>query len=114
MSDSLSRRWLTAKGERYPGKSVSYFDRFSFSVTSSTRRRLMAKKTINGALLDVTHTANHLGLTERGIWARVARNQIPYRRMGGRVVFVRRDLEKWIETLEGCSLREALDNVRGE
>ena len=73
-----------------------------------------ARKTINGTLLDVAHGAVLLGLTERALRARIARHQVPFRKLGGRVVLVRDELEKFIDTLEGCSLREALGNVRGE
>ena len=69
------------------------------------------EKTINGALLDVPHGAAFLGVTPRALRARVARHQVPFRKMGGRVVFVRSELEKFIETLEGCTVAEALENV---
>ena len=72
-----------------------------------------AKKTINGALLDVTHAADFLGITERALWARIARNQVPYRRWQGRITLRRDELEKFIEALDGVSVDEALENVRG-
>ena len=73
-----------------------------------------AKKTINGALLDIAQGAEFLGITQRALRARVARHQVPFRKMGGRVVFVRVELEKWIEALEGCDVKEALANVGAE
>ena len=73
-----------------------------------------AKKTINGALLDIAHGAAFLGVTQRALRARVARHQVPFRKMGGRVVFVRVELEEFVSSLDGCSITEALLNVRGE
>ena len=72
-----------------------------------------ARKTINGVLLDISHGAAFLGITERALRARVARHQIPFHKWQGRVVFSRSELEKFIETIDGCSVREALENVRG-
>ena len=66
-------------------------------------------KRINGSLLDVATAAGLLGITERTLRARVARKQVPFRHWGGRVVFVRHELERWIDTLEGCSVAEALE-----
>ena len=75
------------------------------------QRRAAGARKIDGALLDVEHGAAFLGISKRALRARVARHQIPFRKMGRRVVFVRRELEKYIEALEGCPLSEALENV---
>ena len=66
---------------------------------------------ISGTLLDVRHAALFLGVTEKTLRARVARRLVPFRRLGGRVVFVKGDLEAFLSSLGGCSVEEALTNV---
>jgi hypothetical protein len=65
----------------------------------------LGNRTINGVLLDVRGAA-FLGLTEKTLRARVARHQVPFRVWGGRVVFVRADLERFLDELPGCTLGE--------
>ena len=69
-------------------------------------RTCLGKRTINGALLDVRAAAAFLGVTEKTLRARVARHQVPFRVWGGRVVFVRAELDKFLDQLPGCSLDE--------
>ncbi len=38
----------------------------------------------------------------------VARREIPFRKLGGRNVFVRSELIKWMTKLPGCSFEEAM------
>jgi hypothetical protein len=64
--------------------------------------------------LDVTGTARLLGLTEKAIRARVARRQIPYRRLGARIMFNRRELADFIDKLAGVDVGEALANATDE
>ena len=64
------------------------------------------KKTINGALRDVAGESAFTGYPERAIRAMVARRQIPFRKNGGRIVFVHREIEEWIDSLPGVSLSE--------
>jgi hypothetical protein len=66
---------------------------------------------VNGALLDVASGAVFLGVTEKALRARVARRLVPFRRFGGRLVFVRAELETFVSTLAGCSVSEAIANV---
>jgi len=63
------------------------------------------------ALLTVRTVAALLGSTEKGIRARVARRVIPFRRMGGRITFIRSEVEQWLAALDGCTLQEAIDNT---
>lgn len=72
----------------------------------------LGPRTIAGAMLDLRGGAAFLGLTEKMLRARVARRLIPFRRFGGRIVFVRRDLETFLAALEGCSAEEAVDNLK--
>jgi hypothetical protein len=62
-------------------------------------------------LLDVRRAALFLGLSEDALRARVARRVVPFRRLVGRVVFLRSELEQFVATLPGCSLDEALREV---
>ena len=70
-----------------------------------------------GQVLDVASTASFLGVTEKAVRARVARRLIPFRKWGGRVIFLRQELTAFLENLPGCELNDALQNEavrRGE
>ena len=69
-------------------------------------------RTINGAAMDMAHGAAFLGETEKTARAQVARGILPYRRLGGRVVFLKTELEEFLQALEGVKLEEALANLR--
>lgn len=78
----------------------------NFDPPAKKPRGCHGKRTINGALLDVRAAAAFLGVTEKTLRARVARHQVPFRIWGGRVVFVRAELDKFLDQLPGCSLDE--------
>jgi len=64
---------------------------------------------------DVTGVAILLGLTEHAVRARVARRELPYRKLGpGRIVFNLAELADFVSKLEGVSLSEALANATSE
>jgi len=67
--------------------------------------------TPEACLLTVAETAKLLGTTEKAIRERVARRVLPFRRICARVMFVRNELESFIEQSSGCSLQEALVNI---
>ena len=69
--------------------------------------RPMGQRTIDGLALDVRHAARFLGGTEKQVRAMVARRLIPHRRLGGRIIFLRPELEQWLASLPGCPLAEA-------
>ncbi len=73
------------------------------------------RRSIRGALCGVPEAGDFLGMSEKAVRARVARRQIPFKKLGGRIVFSRRELEEFIERgLDGgCSLDEALKNLEG-
>ncbi len=52
-----------------------------------------------------------IGLAEKKTRAMVARGLIPHRRLGGRIVFIRAELERWLASLPGCSVAEAHANL---
>lgn len=67
---------------------------------------------INGVMLDVRGGAVFLGETEKGIRGKVSRGLIPHRRLGGRIIFIKAELEQWLLTLPGVTLEEAVENLR--
>lgn len=64
-------------------------------------------------LLDVRRAAAILGETENALRARVARRTVPYRKLGGRIVFIRAELERFIEKLPGVTAETALRAIAG-
>lgn len=69
------------------------------------------RRSFNGELLDVSAAATFLGSSEKVVRARVARRLLPFRRFGGRIVFLRKDMEAFIADLPGCTLEEAQQNL---
>ena len=65
----------------------------------------------NGELLDVRTAAALLGTSEKLVRSRVERRLIPFRRLGGRIVFLRDELTAYQQRLPGCGLDEALKNL---
>lgn len=72
----------------------------------------LGPRRVNGALMDIATAASFLGTTEKTIRGQVSRRLIPFRRLGGRIVFVRHEIESWVASLEGCPLEEALTNAK--
>jgi helix-turn-helix protein len=62
-------------------------------------------------MLDVRTGAAFLGATEKVLRGQVARRVIPFRRLGGRIIFLRAELEAWLTRLDGCTLDEAQLNM---
>ena len=67
---------------------------------------------INGEILDVAAVAEWLGVSEDMIRARQSRQQIPYRKWGGRIIFLRAEVMRYLEQLDGVSIEEALENEK--
>ncbi|NOS82767.1 MAG: helix-turn-helix domain-containing protein [Nitrospira sp.] len=65
---------------------------------------------IDGAVLDVRCGSLFLGWSEKRTRGMIARRLIPFRKIGGRIVFLRDELQQWLATLDGCSLGEARAN----
>ncbi len=61
-------------------------------------------------LLDVPSAADLLGMTPKAVRQRVARRMIPFRKWGGRICFVKAELDAFIASLPGCHLEEAREN----
>lgn len=87
------------------------------SLTSRTRPpkkqigQGLGPRRIDGVVLDVRCGSLFLGWSEKRTRGMIERRLIPFRRVGGRIVFLRSDLEHWLQTLDGCSLEEARNNM---
>jgi hypothetical protein len=68
-------------------------------------------RSFSGELLDVTSAATLLGITQRGLRARIVRRTIPFKRLGGRLVFLRHELMTFVHALDGCTPSEARANL---
>jgi hypothetical protein len=66
---------------------------------------------LNGLALDVRTGAAFIGDSEKGIRGKVARRTIPFRKLGGRIIFLRSELEAWLQDLPGVTLDEAKTNM---
>jgi excisionase family DNA binding protein len=62
--------------------------------------------------IDVLEASELTGFTQPALRARVRRNLIPYRRIGGRVLFSREELAAWWKAQPGCSLEQARANLK--
>lgn len=70
------------------------------------------RRSLNGKLRDLATQALLLGDTEKGLRAKVSRGLVPYRRLGGRIVFLAEEIEAWLRQLPGVGVEEALTNAR--
>lgn len=61
--------------------------------------------------LDVVGAAEVLGMSQRAIRARIARRELPFRKVGSRVIIPRDELDRYIRALEGVTAAEAIRNV---
>jgi hypothetical protein len=71
----------------------------------------MKRKAINGQLLDIATASQWLGCSEKALRARVSRHLVPFRKLSGRVVFRRAELEQFIEQLPGVTVAQAQANL---
>ena len=62
--------------------------------------------------LTVKETADRLGISERAVRQRINRKQLPFKRMNRRVFVPENDLNRFLEALPGCSVEEALQEMR--
>ena len=66
---------------------------------------------LNGTMKDVSTMATLLGTSEGKVRSAVARGLLPYRRWGGRVVFLEDDVHDFLAKLPGITAEEALANI---
>ena len=69
------------------------------------------RRVINGDLLDIASASQLLGCTQKMLRARVARRVVPFRKLGGRIVFRRAELEQFIDGLPGVTVAQAQANL---
>lgn len=62
-------------------------------------------------LLYISDAASYFNCSQKAIRRRVERKILPYRRLGGRICFLRSELQAFIENLPGTSLAEAQANL---
>ena len=62
-------------------------------------------------VLYVDGAAALLQKTPKAVYADVARRRIPFKKLGGRVIFLRSELEEFIKNLPGVSVEEARENL---
>ena len=67
---------------------------------------------MNGKLLSVRQTSEILGISEKAVYQRVYRRQIPFRKMGRRVLISQEELVDFLAGLPGVDVKQALDSVR--
>ena len=89
-------------------------------MSPSTGRRKPPKKkkgqargarTLDGAVMDVVHCGKYLGGSRGFVRARAERGLLPHRKWGGRLVFLRHEIDEFLDALDGVSVVEALENV---
>jgi excisionase family DNA binding protein len=62
-------------------------------------------------LLYVADVARLLSCSEKAIRRRIERGLLPHRRLGGRVIFLRSEIEAFLAMLPGVTLDEARANL---
>ena len=68
----------------------------------------LAATTTERRYLDVKGAAAYLCMTEGAVYAAVARRQIPFRRLGRKLVFDAVELDAYMHGLEGVDVSEAV------
>jgi len=66
------------------------------------------RREINGEILDVSTGGKLLGFNEKTTRSKIARKQLPFRRLGGRIVFIKSELIGYINNLPGCRPEECI------
>lgn len=59
--------------------------------------------------LNTQECADFLGRTPGAIRNLVMRQRIPFRKPGGRLMFLRAEIEKWIEDAPGLSIQDLIE-----
>ena len=70
------------------------------------------RRIMSGVAMDLgTTSTQFFGTTDKVVRGLVERRLIPFRRLGGRIIFIRKELEEFLTSLEGCHVEEALANI---
>jgi len=70
----------------------------------------LGRQVVNGLVLDFHSAAEFIGCSDKKLRAKVERRTIPFRRDGRRIIFIRGELTKFFENLDGVSVEEAFAN----
>ncbi|MBN1566230.1 MAG: helix-turn-helix domain-containing protein [Acidobacteria bacterium] len=62
-------------------------------------------------ILTVRQVAELLGISEKAARCRVSQGLLPFRRWGGSLVFLRKEILAFLEALPGTSLKDATENA---
>jgi hypothetical protein len=73
--------------------------------------RTSGPRSFKGAIRDVDGIAAFLGETPKTARAQVDRGLLPYRKLGGRIVFIIDEVQEFLRRLPGVTADEALANV---
>lgn len=77
-------------------------------------KKFTKRETVSGEVLNVTSTAlEYFDGSQKAVRKGVERRLIPFRRRGGRIIFLRSELEQFFAALPGCRVEEALKNAMG-
>src|SRR5262245_36364265 len=69
-------------------------------------------RSLNGQMLyGMAEACKKFGLRTKALWNRVARGEIPHRKLGGRIVFIQTEIDAFVAALPGVTLEEALRNL---
>jgi hypothetical protein len=58
---------------------------------------------------DVKKTANYLGRSPGAVRNLVLRRQIPFRKVGGRLVFLESEMQRWIKESPGLTILDIIN-----
>ena len=74
--------------------------------------RATGPRRLDGAVLDVDTAAAFLGDSPKGTRSKIARGLLPHRRLAGRIILIRSELEQWLAALPGVNASEAIANAQ--
>ncbi len=61
--------------------------------------------------MDVPAFADFLGDSQKGVRSKIARGLLPHRRLGGRVIVLRDEVESFLRALPGVTPAQAVENI---
>jgi hypothetical protein len=82
------------------------------SSETLSRRKPLNKQP--SELLSITTAAQDYGGSPAQWRGRIARKQVPFRRLGGRIVLLRGELETFLQNLPGCTPAQITERARRE
>ena len=89
-----------------------YAEKMKKQTPKKQKGQATGPRKIAGELLDVGALADWLGISDDMVRSRVTRRQLPFKRWGGRIVFLRSQVTEFFDKLEGVSVEEAAGNER--